>query len=70
MGYTRWYIIMKKKLYNVEKFDKHQKLVSENLKELNSESCVFDGYEIHEQLVTWALSNISTKKLKELIKRS
>lgn len=61
---------MKKKLYNLEKFNKHQKLVSENLKDKTSENTIFDGYEIHEQLITWAMLNISTKKLKELIERS
>lgn len=61
---------MKKKLYNLEKFNKHQKLVSENLKDKTSENPIFDGYEIHEQLITWAMLNISTKKLKELIERS
>ena len=58
---------------NMIKFDKlkkHQELVAENLKDKTSESAVFDGYEIHDQLVAWAMLNISTKKLKELIKRS
>jgi len=29
-----------------------------------------DKYDIEEQLISWALTNISMKKLKELIKRS
>ena len=55
---------------NIDKYKKHQKLISENLKNTTSEDAVFDGYEIHDQLVTWAILNITTKKLKELIKRS
>jgi len=55
---------------DLKKLNKHQKLVSENLKDKTSENAVFDGYEIHEQLITWAMLNISTKKLKELIERS
>lgn len=57
-------------MINVDKFKKHQELIAENLKDKNSENAVFDGYEIHEQLITWAMLNIPTKKLKELIKRS
>ena len=56
--------------FNIDKFKKHQELVAENLKDKPSENAVFDGYQIHEHLVTWALLNIPTKKLKELIKKS
>ena len=57
-------------MINVDKFKKHQELIAENLKNKTSENAVFDGYEIHDQLITWAMLNITTKKLKELIKRS
>jgi len=52
------------------KFLKHTKLVEDYLTEeqRNGEvDAVFDGYDIHDSLITWALLNISTKKLKKLI---
>jgi len=52
------------------KFLKHSKLVQNSLSEekRNGEvDAVFDGYEVHQTLITWALLNISTKKLKKLI---
>ena len=55
---------------NQVKFLKHHNLVENSLSEekRNGEvDAVFDGYEIHSQLVSWALLNISTKKLKKLI---
>ena len=61
---------------NLEKFKKHQKLLSEsiehnqniNFKKYNNEyEAEFDGYAIHTSLVCWALNNIPTKKLKEYI---
>jgi len=55
------------------KFLKHSKLVENSLTEEQRKGevdAVFDGYEIHNSLITWALLNISTKKLKELIERS
>ena len=52
------------------KFLKHSELVENSLSEekRNGEvDAVFDGYEVHQTLITWALLNISTKKLKKLI---
>ena len=52
------------------KFLKHHKLVENSLskEKRNGEvDAVFDGYEVHQTLITWALLNISTKKLKKLI---
>ena len=52
------------------KFLKHSKLVKDSLtkEQRNGEvDAVFDGYDIHHTLITWALLNISTKKLKKLI---
>ena len=52
------------------KFLKHTKLVKDSLSEEQRKGevdAVFDGYDIHENLITWALLNISTKKLKKLI---
>ena len=60
-------IVMNK--YQV-KFLKHTKLVKDSLSEEQRKGevdAVFDGYDIHENLITWALLNISTKKLKKLI---
>jgi len=55
---------------NINKFKKNHKLLSEVLKKESGESpAVFDGYDIHESIITWALCNISTKKLKEIIKK-
>ena len=55
------------------KFKKHSRLVNDSLneQEKNGEvDAVFDGYEIHSSLITWALLNISTKKLKALIEKN
>ena len=52
------------------KFLKHHKLVKDSLTEEQKKGqvdAVFDGYDIHHTLITWALLNISTKKLKKLI---
>jgi hypothetical protein len=52
------------------KFLKHTKLVKDSLTEEQRKGevdAVFDGYDIHDTLITWALLNISTKKLKKLI---
>ena len=52
------------------KFLKHTKLVKDSLTEEQRKGevdVVFDGYDIHDSLITWALLNISTKKLKKLI---
>ncbi len=52
------------------KFLKHSKLVKDSLTKVQNngeEDAVFDGYNVHETLITWALLNISTKKLKKLI---
>ena len=38
-------------------------------KEKGERDAVFDGYEIDSDLITWALSNIPTKKLKDMIKK-
>ena len=55
------------------KFKKHSTLVNNSLKEQEKNGEVdaeFDGYSIHGSLISWALLNISTKKLKELIKKN
>ena len=52
---------------NIDKFKKHQKLISDATP--SGEPAIFDGYGIHESLVSWALKNISTKELKQLIKQ-
>jgi len=52
------------------KFLKHHKLLKDSLTEEQRNGnvdAVFDGYNIHLTLITWALLNISTKKLKKLI---
>ena len=49
---------------NIDKFKKHLKLVTDSTP--SGEPAIFDGYGIHESLVSWALRNISTKKLKQL----
>ena len=51
---------------NIDKFKKHQKLISDAIP--SGEPAVFDGYEIHDQLLTWAISNISTKELIKITK--
>ena len=51
---------------NIEKFKKHQKLISDATP--SGEPAIFDGYEIHDQLLTWAISNISTKELTKMTK--
>ena len=38
------------------KFKKHQKLISDATP--SGEPAIFDGYEIHDQLLTWAINNI------------
>ena len=54
---------------DIEKFKRNQQLMIKALhKEKGERECVFDGYEIHDDLVTWALLNIPTKKLKEMVK--
>ena len=51
---------------NIDKFKKHQKLISDATP--SGEPAIFDGYEIHSQLLTWAISNISTKELTKMTK--
>ena len=51
---------------NIDKFKKHQKLISDAIP--SGEPGIFDGYEIHDQLLTWAISNISTKELTKITK--
>ena len=51
---------------NIDKFKKHQKLISDATP--SGEPAIFDGYEIHDQLLTWAISNISTKELTKMTK--
>ena len=55
---------------NTDKLKKHLKLVSDITPNRDDGiPATFDGYMIHESLVDWALNNISTKKLKQLIKQ-
>ena len=55
---------------NINKFKKNHKLLSEVLKkEIGENPAVFDGYDIHEEIITWGLCNMPTKKLKEIIKK-
>ena len=49
-----------------DKFLKNQKLVSDSI---NMNEVPVDAYGIDVSLVSWALNNISTKKLKQLIKQ-
>ena len=51
---------------NIDKFIKHKKLVSDSIK--INEVPESDAYAIDISLVSWALRNISTKQLKQLIK--
>jgi len=51
---------------NIDKFKKHQKLISDATP--MGEPAIFDGYEIHDLLLTWAISNISTKKITKMTK--
>jgi hypothetical protein len=51
---------------NIDKFKKHQKLISDSTPK--GEEAIFDGYEIHDKLLTWAISNISTKELTKITK--
>jgi len=51
---------------NIDKFNKHQKLVSDSIK--INEVPESDAYAIDVSLTSWALRNISTKELKRLIK--
>ena len=51
---------------NIDKFKKHQKLVSDSIK--INEVPESDAYGIDVSLTSWALRNISTKELKRLIK--
>ena len=51
---------------NIDKLKKHQKLISGAIP--SGEPAIFDGYEIHYQLLTWAISNISTKELTRITK--
>ena len=51
---------------NIDKFKKHLKLVTDSTP--SGEPGIFDGYEIHDQLLTWAISNISTKELTKMTK--
>ena len=51
---------------NIDKFKKHQKLISDATP--SGEPGIFDGYEIHDQLLNWAISNISTKELTKMTK--
>ena len=51
---------------NIDKFKKHQKLISDATP--SGEPAIFDGYQIHDKLLTWATSNISTKELTKMTK--
>ena len=51
---------------NIDKFKKHQKLV---LDSINMNEVPVDAYGIDVSLTSWALRNISTKELKQLIKQ-
>ena len=51
---------------NIDKFKKHLKLVTDSTP--SGEPAIFDGYGIHESLVSWALRNISTKELIKMTK--
>ena len=51
---------------NIDKFKKHQKLISDATP--SGEPAIFDGYGIHESLISWALRNISTKELTKMTK--
>jgi hypothetical protein len=52
---------------NIDKFKKHQKLISDATP-MGGEPAIFDGYEIHDLLLNWAISNISTKELTKMTK--
>ena len=52
---------------NFEKLKEKLYLVSDSHR---GQEPVGDKYDIEEHLISWALTNISMKKLKELIKRS
>ena len=65
--------------FNLEKFKKHQKLVSDSIKDNrkiydekynDTYEPIFDGYGIHDSLISWALNHIPTKKLKEYIEQN
>ncbi len=51
---------------NIDKFKKHQKLISDATP--SGEPAIFDGYQIHNELLTWAINNISTKELTKITK--
>ena len=51
---------------NIDKFKKHQKLISDATP--SGEPAIFDGYQIHNELLTWAINNISTKELTKMTK--
>lgn len=51
---------------NFDKFKKHLKLVSDSTP--SGEPAIFNGYDIHESLIDWALKNISTKELIKITK--
>ena len=51
---------------NIDKFKKHQKLISDATP--TGEPAIFDGYQIHNELLTWAINNISTKELTKMTK--
>ena len=51
---------------NIDKFNKHLKLISGATP--SGEPAIFDGYQIHDELLTWAISNISTKELTKMTK--
>jgi hypothetical protein len=51
---------------NIDKFNKHLKLISGATP--SGEPAIFDGYEIHDKLLNWAISNISTKELTKITK--
>ena len=52
---------------NIDKFKKHQKLISDATP--SGEPAIFDGYDIHDKLLNWAISNISTKELTKIKRR-
>ena len=51
---------------NIDKFKKHLKLISGATP--SGETATFDGYKIHDKLLNWAISNISTKELIKITK--
>ena len=56
--------------FNLKKAQKHIKMTSEiREKQIDMQQESEDLYEVDSKLLTWAYANISTKKLKEIIKK-